>query len=92
MNSKHIMLYLLYAVYKKCEEKKKKSDEGTFYKSFSIDFAISIGSVVGAKRSTGSPFLLTKNLVKFHLIALPKMPLCLSFKYLYSGWEASPLT
>lgn len=62
------------------------------HKSLSISFPMSRGSVVGAKRSTGCPFLSHKNLVKFHLIALPKKPFCLFRKYLYSGMADSPLT
>lgn len=53
---------------------------------------MSIGSVVGAKRFTGCPVLSTRNLVKFHLMALPRKPPCLSFKYLYSGAAEFPFT
>lgn len=53
---------------------------------------MSMGSVVGANLLTGWPFLSTKNLVKFHLIALPKKPFCFSFKYLYNGMAVFPFT
>lgn len=46
-----------------------------------MSLAISIGSVVGAYRFTGMPSLLTKNFVKFHLMALTSVPPCLAFKY-----------
>lgn len=54
---------------------------------------MSAGSVVGANRSTGCPFLSTKNFVKFHLMPFkPKKPCCFSFKYLYNGMALFPFT
>lgn len=53
---------------------------------------MSIGSVVGENRLTAFPFLSTKNLEKFHLMASSSSPPCCSFKYLYSGMAESPLT
>jgi hypothetical protein len=43
------------------------------------------GEVMGAYRSTTLPFLSTKNLVKFHLMLLPRSPPLCDFRYLYSG-------
>lgn len=62
------------------------------YNSFSISLAMSMGSVVGAYRLIGMPSLFTRNLVKFHLMPLPKVPDCLAFKYLYKGAALSPFT
>lgn len=60
--------------------------------NFSICPEISIGLVVGAKRSRGIPFLSIKNFVKFHLIELPNVPLCLCFRNLNNGSASSPFT
>lgn len=48
--------------------------------------------VLGEKRETGTPDRLTKNLVKFHLIARPKKPPCRDLRNLYKGCASSPLT
>ena len=45
-----------------------------FYKYSSISFSNDVGVSFGPKRLTIVPFLSTRNLVKFHLIALPKIP------------------
>ena len=47
---------------------------------------------MGPNRFTGSPSLLTTNLVKFHLIPLPRSPPCLLFRYSQIGWAFLPLT
>lgn len=43
------------------------------------------GEVMGAYRSTTLPSLSTKNLVKFHLMPLPRSPPFCDFRYLYRG-------
>ena len=47
-----------------------------------MSFSIFAGVTVGAYRLITVPSLLIRNLVKFHLIALPKMPLAWLLRYL----------
>lgn len=55
-----------------------KNNKG--YQYFSRCLTKSLGSVVGPCLSTGIPFWSMMNLVKFHLMKLPRVPPCFSWK------------
>lgn len=51
-------------------------------KRAAISFSMALGSVLGECLETGTPSLLTRNFVKFHLMAFMRNPPCLAFKNL----------